>query len=175
MATYKKGFKKQNTETILLQVIIGIIIAVFAFVAIALIYDTATQWKDYSYYTNISEYEGILEYTNGEDEALEDYLVYFYYEDCTNCQSIKTDSLRLANKLNRNSEVFFLADTTAMTDEDDYLETFLDSVDLSDSEFGTPALLIVVDGEFYGIYVGAGDVLEALENVYDGGVEGFDF
>ncbi|MBN2540627.1 MAG: hypothetical protein JXB08_03780 [Bacilli bacterium] len=175
MATYKKGYKKQNTETVLLQVIIGIIVAVFGFVAIAFIYDAATQWKDYNYYTLITEYNGITEYKNGTDTALEDYVVYFYQDSCTNCSAIKTDALRIGNRLNADTETFFLANTTTMTDDTDYLTPFLDAVDLTDTEFGTPALLVVVDGQVAGMYVGSTDVLAELNDLIDGNVEGFDF
>jgi len=174
MATYKKGFKKQNTETVLLKVIIGIIVAVFGLVAIAFIYDAATQWKDYSYYTTITEYDGILEYTNGGDEALQDYVVYFYADDCSNCATIKNTALKDGNKLNKNEELFFIADTGNMNDETENFPAFLDSVDLSSTEFGTPALLIVVDGEFYGIYVGASEVTGAFDLLLNDEIPGFD-
>ena len=114
MATYKKGYKKRNTETILLKIIISIIITVFAFVAVAFVYDTTTQWKDYDNYTTITKYDGILQYKNGGDEPLDDYVVYFYYDTCSNCVKIKNDALNDGHKINKGTEQFFIANIKSM-------------------------------------------------------------
>ena len=42
MATYSKGYKKQNPELLVLKVIVGVIIAVGILMLIAFIYDKAT-------------------------------------------------------------------------------------------------------------------------------------
>lgn len=171
MATYKKGFKKQNSEQVLLKVIIGIIVAVFAFVIVAFVYDAATQWKSYGNYTTITEYDGILEYTNGGDEALTDYVVYFYSDTCTNCSDIKIDVLRDGNRLNKDGEMFFVANTGAMTDGDTELDNFLDSI--GETELGTPMLLVVANGEFYGVYLGSSDVTDAMNSIENGTFDAF--
>jgi len=178
MATYKRGFKKQNTETILLKIIVGIILAVFGFVALALVYDATTEWKSYDSYTLITQYDGITEYTNGGDQALQDYVVYFYSDTCTNCKAIKNDALRAGNKLNKDAEQFFLANVDSMDDKDTNLDSFLDSVGLTSvsnqpNTFGTPALLVVVNGEVYDVYVGSTSVTQALDDLVNGNVDGF--
>ncbi len=169
MATYKKGFKKQNAETVLLKVIMGIILSVFALVAVAFIYNAATQWKTYEHYTAITEYDGIFEYTNGGDEALQDYVVYLYSDTCTNCSNIMIDVLRIGNSLNRSEDFFFLANVDNMTDSDTALATFLDTID--EQELGTPMIIIVVDGEFNAVYTGSTDVVNILESIQDGTYE----
>lgn len=166
MATYSKGYKKQNTETVLLKVIIGVIAAVFVFVAIAFIFDSTTKWKEYDYFTNITEVEGITEYTNGGSEALEDYVVYFYANDCVNCSDIKTDVLKAGNKINKDSEMFFLANTDSLTDLTDELSDFLSLV--GETELGTPMLLVISDGEVYEAYMGSSAVSENIELIANG-------
>jgi len=178
MATYKRGYKKQNTETILLKIIVGIIIAVFGFVAIAMIYDATTEWKNYDNYTLITKYDGITEYKNGGDQALQDYVVYFYSDTCENCKTIKNDALRAGNKLNKDTEQFFLANVDTMDDKDTQMDPFLESVGLTSvanqpNTFGTPALMVVVNGEVYDVYVGAASVTQALEDLVNGNIDGF--
>lgn len=171
MATYSKGYKKQNSETVLLKVIIGVIIAVFVFVAIAFIFDSTTKWKEYDYFTNITEVDGINEYTNGGSEALEDYVVYIYADDCVNCTEIKTDLLKDGKKINKDSEMFFLANTDSMTDLADGLSDFLTLID--ETELGTPMLLVIADGEVYEAYMGSSAVLENMDLIANGQHEAF--
>lgn len=171
MATYKKGFKKQNTETVLLKVIIGIIISVFVFVAIAFVYETANQWKSYDNYTKITEYNGILEYTNGGDAALQDYVVYFYSTSCPNCQDVKTQVLRDGNKLNKDAPFFFIADTGTMSDESTNQAAFLTAIDKT--TLSTPMLVVVANGQFYGAYVGSTEVVSTLDSIVAGTFDAF--
>ena len=174
MATYKKGFKKQNAETVLLKVIIGIIISVFAFVALAFIYEASTAWRTYDHYTLVTEYDGIMEYTNGTDTALEDYVVYFYSDTCTNCETAKLDVLRDGNKLNKSSDFFFLANVDTMSDETNNMATFLDTIGMSSSDVTpTPLLIVVANGEFYGAYSGATSVVDTMDSIADGTFEAF--
>ncbi len=171
MATYKKGYKKQNPETILLKIIIGIIIGVFAFVGAAIIYDKTTEWKTYDYFTSITEYDGIFEYDNGEEEALEDYVVYFYATGCENCADIQNSILKDGKRINRDGEMFFLANVDSMTDEDENLEDFLDEI--GETELGTPMMIVIVDGEFYEAFIGSSDCEEMMDTIADGDYEPF--
>ncbi len=173
MATYKKGFKKQNSETVLLKIIIGIIVAVFVFVIVAFIYDSTTQWKDYSEYTQVTEYANIFDYTNGGDEALEDYVIYFFSTDCPNCVNIKNDVLKDGNRLNKDSEMFFIANADQMTDTDAELEDYLTTIGVESTKYGTPLLLVVIDGEFSEVFLGSSDVVEAIDSIEAGTYEGF--
>ncbi|XMB71495.1 hypothetical protein RJI07_05105 [Mycoplasmatota bacterium WC30] len=173
MATYKKGFKKQNSETVLLKIIIGIIVAVFTFVIIAFVYDSSTQWKDYSEYTQITEYADIFDYTNGGDEELEDYVIYFYSNDCVNCANVKNDVLRDGSRLNKDSEMFFIANADEMTDGEAEFDAYLDVLDVVATDYGTPLLLVIVDGEFSEVFIGSSDVVEAIDGIEAGTYAGF--
>lgn len=171
MATYKKGYKKENTEQVLLKVIVSIIVSVMVLIAIIFIYDTASKWKDYDHYTLITEYDGIFDYTNGGTEELQDYVVYFYRTDCENCVIAKTDVLRAGNKLNKDGEMFFIANTDTMNDADTNLAEFVDTIDIS--QMVTPLLIVVVDGEFYEVFTGSSTVVDALDTMADGSYDAF--
>ena len=171
MATYKKGFKKQNSEQVLLKVIVTIIVSVMIFIGVIFIYDAASKWKDYDHYTTITEYDGIFDYTNGGTEELQDYVVYFYSASCENCIEAKPDVLRAGNKINRGDDTFFIASTDTMTDADTKLAAFLTEIDLSD--LVTPLLVVVVDGEFHEVFTGTTDVTAALDSIEAGTYEAF--
>ncbi len=150
----------------LLQVIIGIIIAVFLIVLVAFIYDLATPTREYDDFTHIKEYDKVLTQEDEDEVQLEDYLVYFYYDTCSACSSVKDDVLKIANRLNKDSTMVFFANTEEMTDEEDNKDAFLD--DIVEDKLLTPSIVVVADGEFEEIVVGADEVLELLEAVQDG-------
>ncbi|MBI9008412.1 MAG: hypothetical protein JEZ05_00130 [Tenericutes bacterium] len=170
MATYKKGFKKENPETVLLKVIIGIIVVVFLMVGVLFIYDATTGWKDYSYFTTTTTYADMFEYTNGEETALEDYVIYMYSTNESSV-AIKTDVLRDGKKINKDSEMFFLANSTAMSDSDTELADFLATID--EDALSTPMLIVVANGEFYEAYIGSVDLLAALDSIEAGTFDAF--
>jgi hypothetical protein len=170
MATYKKGFKKQNPETVLLKVIIGIIAVVFLLVGVLFVYDAATKWKNYDEYTATTTYADIFEYTNGEDTALEDYVIYVYSTNESSV-AIKNDVLKEGKRINKDSEMFFLANSAAMSDSETELEDFLTAIDLE--ELSTPMLIVVADGEFYEAYIGSEDLLAALDSIEAGTFDAF--
>jgi hypothetical protein len=170
MATYKKGYKKQNSETVLLKVIVGIIVVVFLLVGVLFIYDAATKWKEYDYFTTTTTYTDIFDYTNGGEEALEDYVIYLY---STNESStlIKTDVLKEGKRINKDSEMFFLANTAAMSDADAALDDFLATID--EEELSTPMIIVVANGEFYEAYIGSESLLAALDSIEAGTFDAF--
>ena len=170
MATYKKGFKKENPETVLLKVIIGIIIVVFVMVGVLFVYDATSKWKDYDYFTTVETYTGIFEYTNGGDEALEDYVIYLYSSN-ESSTSIKIDVLKDGKAINKDSEMFFLANSDAMTDTDTALDDFLATVD--EEELSTPMIIVVADGVFYDAYVGSENLLATLDSIEAGTFDAF--
>ena len=180
MATYKKGYKKESTEQVLLKVILGIIVAVLVFVGVVFIYDAASKWRNYDNYTHITEYAEITDFTNGEEDPLEDYIVYFYSLSasggCEYCAEIKDDVLKLASKINRGSEDFFLVNTSEMTDASTEYEGFVSELDsvydqLLESIY-TPSIAIFVDGELHE-YIVSADLLETLESIEQGTYEPF--
>lgn len=171
MATYKKGFHKRDPEKMFLKVIFGVIIAVIFLIGVVWVYDATSKWQEYDYFTTITEYEGIFDYTNGGDEELDDYVIYFYATGCSHCQDAKTDVLKLGSKINKNEELFFLANTDSMSDEETNYQTFLDELNIT--QFGTPTIIVIIDGEVDEIYSGTITVIETLQTIADGTYENF--
>lgn len=172
MATYKKGFKKQTSEQMLLQVIVGIIIAVILFVLIAFVYDIATRVPDYSDYNQIKKYEDVFTQEDEDENPIEQYIVYFYKEDCEGCNTISKELLKLANRFAKDGGVFMVADTDDITDGDTNLDDFLDAIELSPS-MQVPLLLTVIDGEPEGVFIGDDAVIDAMTSIKEGTYEPF--
>lgn len=166
MATYRKGFKKQTPEQLLLKVIVGIILAVLAIVLVAFIYDTLTVSRSYDDFTKIDKYEAILTQKDDSSVQIPDYLVYFYSDTCTNCQEIKQDVLKLADRLEKNGTVIFFVNTASMTDIDTFKDPFL--IEINESAMRTPMVISVVNGQFYEKFLGSDDVIQIFEDVRSG-------
>lgn len=166
MATYKKGFKKTTPEQRLLQVIVGIIITVFAIIAAVFIYDLAGGSRQYDDFTHLTKYETILTQVDDEDVQLQDYVVYFYSNTCVACESVKAKILRLTNRINKDAEIVFLANTTDITDTETKKDWFLDQI-LEPSLY-TPSIVVIANGQFEEIVVGADEVVALLDQINDG-------
>lgn len=164
MATYKQGYKKQSAENVLLKFIVGIIVAVIVLVAILYTYSELTKWKNYSEYTAVTNYADVLDYTS-DGTDLEDYVVYFYSSNDSSSDA-KDSVLKLANDINKDNELFFIANSEAMADSETELDTFLEAVDVD--TLSTPMLVVVVDGEFHQLYASTTDVVEVLESIEEG-------
>jgi len=172
MATYAKGFKKQTSELILLKIIVGIIGAVLLIVLAVFLYDLTVSIGSYDDYTHITKYDDILTQLDEDDEQLQDYIIYFYNDDCINCSAIQKDALRLVARINRNETVVFFVNTTEITeattgDRDAFLG------DINESSVRTPMLVVVNDGEFETTAVGSADVLALLTTVKNGDYDPF--
>ncbi|QWC00017.1 hypothetical protein KHQ88_00120 [Mycoplasmatota bacterium] len=166
MATYKKGFKKENPQVTILKTIVAIIVAVGIFILIAFIYDKATEWKDYKSYDHIETYDKVLNNNDGN------YVVYFYNETCAACAEIKEDVLSVMNEVNKDRDIFYLANTASIIaqevedEEDEYGKEELEA-DLNVDEILTPMMVVVVDGQFEEVIEGRiniNDFLEKVEN-----------
>ncbi len=169
MATYSHGYKKQSAEQTLLKIIVGIIVAVFVFVAIAFGYSRLTAWQDYKNYTTLTAYGDILDNSGAGDN----YVVYLYNSsNCDTCKEIKNKVLRVGNKLNKDSETFFLADVSKMDTSDSTAKTTFLS-DTSQVELVTPSIVVVANGQFYQVYSGTDDILNTLDSIKDGTFEPF--
>jgi len=166
MATYRKGFKKTTPEQRLLQVIVGIIITVFVIVAAAFIYDLAVGTREYTDFTSLTKYETILTQVDAEDVQLQDYVVYFYSNTCVACESVKNKSLRLANRINKDSEMVFFANTDAMTDTETQKDLFLDAI--LEPTLYTPTIIVIANGQFEELVVGADEVVALLKLIDSG-------
>lgn len=163
MATYKKGYKKQNSEMLLLKTIVVIIVSVIVIVAIAFIYDLTTSWNNYNNYDNVADYSEVFDLKDEEEVEIDNYLVYVYSNTCESCASIKRDVLKIADKLNSDSDMFFLVNTSDIEGEsDDFLDT------INQTQLLTPMLVVVVDGEFEEVFIGSTNVVDAMESIEAG-------
>jgi len=166
MATYRRGFKKVTPEQRLLQVIVGIIIFVFAIVAIAFIYDLTIGSRTYEDFTQITTYESVLTQKDSESNQLQDYVVYFYQDTCEACASVENKVLRLTDRINKDATVVFFANTGKMTDTDTKKNDFL--VSIEESNLLTPTIVVVANGVFQEVVVGADQVVSLLDQIKDG-------
>ncbi len=172
MATYKTGFKKQSSELILLKIIVGTIGAVLLIVLAVFLYDLAVSIGSYDDYTHITKYDDILTQVDEDDVQLQDYIIYFYNDECENCAAIQKDALRLVARINRNDTVVFFVNTAEITeatagDRDDFLGA------INESSLRTPMLVVVNDGDFEEVAVGSTNVLELLTTVKNGDYDPF--
>ncbi len=163
MATYKNGFKKQNTELLLLKTIVAIIVAVILIVVVAFIYDSMTKWRDYNNYETVENYEDAFSLKDDADQELFDYVIYVYSNNntCESCDLIRNDLLKLANRLDENT--FFLLDVNNVDGEQ---ADFLDTIERT--AIAKPMLVIVNDGEFYELSVGSEAVLNTMKLIEEG-------
>ncbi|MDD3712608.1 MAG: hypothetical protein PHZ28_03825 [Candidatus Izemoplasmatales bacterium] len=158
MATYKKGFKKQNTELLLLKTIVAIIVAVILVVAVAFIYDSVTKWKDYSNYSSIEKYEDAFALKDANQQAITDYVIYVYSDTNEGSINIKNDVLKIANKL--DDDFFFLLNTSTVEGENaDFLEA------IQRTTVSTPMIIVVNDGEVEELFVGSTAVIDILTQI----------
>ncbi|MDP3130239.1 MAG: hypothetical protein Q8N15_02770 [Bacillota bacterium] len=172
MATYAKGFKKQSSEMMLLKIIVGVIGAVLVIVLAAFLYDLSVTVGSYDDYTHITQYDDILSQVDADSEPLQDYIIYFYNDECPSCATIQKDALRLVARINKNDTVVFFVNTAEITeaadgDRDDFLGA------IYESSLRTPMLVIVNDGDFEEVAVGSTDVLAMLTNVKNGDYDPF--
>ncbi|MFH0993072.1 MAG: hypothetical protein V1761_01840 [bacterium] len=167
MATYTKGFKKQTGETLLLKVIVGIIGAVLLIVLAAFFYDLATNVGTYDDYTHITAYDKVLTQVDADQDQLQDYLIYFYSDTCTNCEKIQKEALQLVSRINRDETIVFFVNITEATETaSGDKDALLLAINLS--SLATPMIVAVVDGEFYRTYVGTEPVIDLLKEVKAG-------
>lgn len=167
MATYKKGFKKQNSELLLLKTIVVIIVTVIIIVAAAFIYDSVTKWKNYDNYEAVADYSVVFDMKDESEQAIDDYVVYVYSATCESCGNIKNDVLKLARKLEDDNKFFLLNTGSIEGETDDFLET------IEQTQLATPMLVVIKDGEFYELFVGSTSVLTTLESIEDGNYQPF--
>jgi thiol-disulfide isomerase/thioredoxin len=165
MATYVKGFKKKSSEHTLLITIVSIIGAVLLIVAAVFIYDLATDTGSYDDYNHIDKYDLILTQKDASNVQLQNYLVYFYSDTCTNCVDIKKDVLNYAKNINgEDTIIFFVNATTIAETTTGDKAAFIDIINEADS-LRTPMLISIVDGVFYQKYVGTTNVTNILSQV----------
>lgn len=163
MATYTRGYKKQSGEQILLKTIVGIIVTVMLVVLAVFIYDVATDQPAYSDFKAITKYNEILTQKQNETQ-IQDYIIYFYNDTCSACNTIKDEALKLAREIEKNGTKVFLVNTANITeatagDRDAFLNA------INESSIRTPMVVVVADGVFYRTYIAAEPVVTLLTTI----------
>jgi len=167
MATYTKGYKKQSGEMVLLKLIIGIIGVVLFTVLVAYLYDTFSDVGSYDDWTHVDAYDEILVQEDENGDQVQDYIVYFYKDDCPNCAAIQRDALRIVSRLNRDATfVYFVNIEEIEETTDGDKDEFLDAIG-RDSVLA-PMLVVVSGGVFEEAVVGPTAVIDLLTNVKNG-------
>ncbi len=166
MATYTKGYKKQNPQLTLLKIIIGIFATVALLLLAAFIYDKSTDWKDYTSYDHLDTYDQVL----SQDQ--EDYVVYFYSTN-TISLDIKEDVLKVLNDLNKDDMVYLVENSTdtfkekpVIDEENAYSRDDL-LADLDVESITAPMIVVVANGQLEEVIVGTVNInkfLQAIEN-----------
>ena len=147
MAVYKKGFKKQNTEMLLLKTIVVIVATVILAVLIAFVYDATTKWRNYSNYDNVAKYENAFELKGDDGLKLSNYVIYVYSNNNESSKKIKNDVWKVARKLDKNT-FYLLNIDTAEGEKDDFLEI------IERTSIAVPMLITVTDGKYKELFVG---------------------
>lgn len=167
MATYAHGYKKRNSEMLLLKVIVGLIGVVLLIVGVAYLYQTIVDVGDYTDWTAVDKYADVLALEDADGNALSDYAVYFYSDSCTHCAEIKEDALRLVKRINADGDVIFFVNTANITASDDYSKDDL-LVAIGQSSLLTPMLVVVSNGAFQEAVTGSAAVLDLLTQIRTG-------
>lgn len=164
MATYNKGFKKQNPQLTILKTIVVIIAAVASLVLVAFVYDKATSWQDYKSYEHIETYDKVL--NNGK----ENYVVYFYSKTCPTCKDIKNDTLKIIKNANKDGNLFYLVDVfnikeVPAADKDDTITKAKLVEALGVQDITTPMMVVVAEGKFKEVIVGKLKIEEFMNQI----------
>lgn len=157
MATYKSGYKRSNSDRFLTYSIVGFGVVIVSLILGLIIFNIVHEEVTYDSFDHITSFYNIT--SQDEDE----YLVYYYSENCGYCNEIKQKVLNFADKNNANVKVYFL-DATQATG------TTLPIADPNTGETmdGTPSLISVVNGTIVQMSPGYIEVLNTLEEINDG-------
>lgn len=115
---------------------------------------TKTEYEDFDH---ISSYQSIL------DQEEEQYMVYWYGENCSHCALIKEKVIQFANRNNEKIKVYFINSSEATgvanlehpTNENIKME-------------GTPTMLVIKDGAVADMVVGSEDIPNLIDLINAG-------
>ena len=147
MADYKRGFKRQSNDRFTSYVFIGFAIAFFIVIISIILFNLLNKDLTYDSFDHIEDYSQIT--TMPEDE----YLVYWYSEECYYCKQVKPDILEFANDNNENIKVYFLDAANA---------SGYNNIPGMD---GTPSILFISDGNIVDLVGGSTQILALLEQI----------
>ncbi|MCK5761572.1 MAG: thioredoxin family protein [Candidatus Izimaplasma sp.] len=150
MAEYKSGFKRHSDDRFMSFLLIGFAVAFFIIIISVIMFNLLSTELEYSSFDRIGDYSEI---TNmNEDE----YLVYFYSEECYYCKEIKYDVLEFADENSAGIKVYFL-DAGNVTGYNN-----IAGMD------GTPSILMVVNGQLVDLVGGSTQILSVFDQINSG-------
>ena len=150
MAEYKSGFKRQPNDRFISYILIGFAATFFVIIVSVIMFNLLSKDLEYSNFDRIPDYSLITNMP--EDE----YLVYFYSDDCYYCKEIKFQVLEFADNNNAGIKVYLL---------DAGNVTGYNSVSGMD---GTPTVLMVVNGQLVDLVGGSTQIISVFDEINGG-------
>jgi len=150
MAEYKSGFKQKGNDRFMSYLFIGFAVAFFVIIVSVVLFNVLSEDLEYSSFDRIEDYGDIAIMPENE------YLIYFYSEECYYCKEIKFDVLEFANENNEGVKVYFL-DAGNVTGYNNV--TGMD---------GTPTMLTIVNGQLVDIVGGSTQIISLFAEINTG-------
>ena len=142
MANYKSKHKHSDNDRFISYILIGFAVTFFIIILSVILFNLFSKELDYSSFTHIEDEVSI--YNMPEEE----YIVYFYTEECGACKALKYEVLQFADSNNQDVTVYFV-------DLDIVRES--GSLNIPSEVEYTPTIMVIVNGITKDIAVGAGD------------------
>lgn len=155
MAQYKNGYKRSN-DRFLTYLLVGFAGVIVTLVLGLIIYNVVNPSLDYDSFDHLTSFQTVT--TQSEDE----YIVYYYSENCGYCQQIKDRVLNFAEDNPAGIKVYLLdaLETTGVNNISDPTS--------GQTMSGTPSFITVVNGTIVHMAPGYENVLDVITSVNDG-------
>lgn len=155
MSKFSKSFSaKKGQDKFLTILIAGFAVVFVGIIATLLIVNIVNPPITYNSFDKANSY---TEFTQMEED---EYLVYWYGDNCSHCIEIKEDILAFANDNNRGIKMYF----AESSETDGNWQIIIDPDDFSPIT-GTPSLITVKNGIIVDIAKGKVEVLATLDAI----------
>ncbi len=161
MTDANKKYKKKSEDKFISYILIGFSVAFFAVILGVILFNLNNKPLVYDNFTHIEDKQTI--YTESEDQ----YLVYFYQDECGGCKVLKPEILSFADSNKNDLKVYFVNTYVARTTGNLVIPTEIHY---------TPSIMLISNGVYVDFAVGAGeesneipallDEINAGENAY---------
>ncbi len=155
MSKFSKSFKgKKGQDKFLTILIAGFAVVFVGIIATLIIYNIVNAPVTYNSFDKVNSY---TEFTQMEED---EYLVYWYGDNCSYCIEIKADVLSFATDNNRGIKMYF----AESSETDGNWQSIIDPDDGS-AITGTPSLITVKNGIIVDIAKGKVEVIAVLDAI----------